>query len=67
MLKKFSCTVVLIPFIILLNGAMLAVEVIMLRAGTGSINNPEKLPYYAGWYAVLVGHIQPLPMPNAPD
>ena len=54
MLKKFSCTVILIPFVILLNGAMLAVEMIMLRAGTGSLNNAEKLPYYPGWYVVLV-------------
>jgi len=52
MLKKLSCTAILIPFVILLNGTMLAVEMIMLRAGTGSINNAKKLPYYPGRYAL---------------
>jgi hypothetical protein len=54
MLKKFSCTVLLVPVVVIFNVAMLAVEVIMLRAGTGSLNNADKLPSYPGWYTVLV-------------
>jgi hypothetical protein len=54
MLKKFSFSVVLAPLLVVLNGGMLGLELIMLRAGTGSLNNPEKLPNYPGWYAVMI-------------
>ena len=41
--------------LVILNGGMLAVELVMLRAGSGSLNNPQKEPsYYPGWYAVIV-------------
>lgn len=54
MLKKFSFSVILVPVIVILNGGMLALEMIMMRAGTGSLNNADKHPYYPGWYAVMV-------------
>jgi hypothetical protein len=52
-MKKFSWSVLLVPVVIIFNVAMFAVEVVMLRAGTGSLN-AEKLPSYPGWYAVMV-------------
>ncbi|KAK0627347.1 hypothetical protein B0T14DRAFT_512464 [Immersiella caudata] len=54
MLKKFSCAVLLVPVVVIFNVAMLAVEVVMLRAGTGSLNNADKHPSYPGWYAVMI-------------
>ncbi|KAK0641428.1 hypothetical protein B0T16DRAFT_419817 [Cercophora newfieldiana] len=54
MLKKFSFTVLLVPLMVLLNGGMLVVEVIMLRAGTGSLDNADKHPSYPGWYTLMI-------------
>ncbi|KAK0704381.1 hypothetical protein B0H67DRAFT_557205 [Lasiosphaeris hirsuta] len=54
MLKKLTCSVLLLPLVILLNGAMLAIEVIMLRAGTGSLDNHSHLPFFHAWYTVLI-------------
>lgn len=54
MLNKWGWNALLVPLVIL-NGGMLAVELVMLRAGSGSLNNPQKEPsYYPGWYAVIV-------------
>ncbi|KAK4449749.1 hypothetical protein QBC34DRAFT_403935 [Podospora aff. communis PSN243] len=53
MKKFFSWSVLLVPVVIVFNVGMLAVEVIMVRAGTGSLN-ADKLPSYSGWYAVMI-------------
>lgn len=54
MLKKFTWTVVLMPFITLLHGVMLGVEIVMLRAGTGSVSQAPHLPSFSAWWVTLI-------------
>lgn len=54
MMIKFSWGFIAIPLIILFNVAMFAVEVVMLRAGTGSLNSGKPQAWSSGWQAIIV-------------
>ena len=54
MLKKCSCSALLLPVAVLLHGALTAFELVMLRAGTGSLDNQSHQPSWPYWYTVLV-------------
>jgi len=63
--KRFTWASLLTPLVIVLNVATFAVEVVMLRAGTGGSlisnnnnnnnnNNDQNPPNYSGWYALRI-------------
>jgi len=52
--KKLTWTLFLTLFLTVLNVAMFGIEMVMLRAGTGSISQPPHLPYAPGWWVTLI-------------
>ncbi|KAK3363140.1 hypothetical protein B0T25DRAFT_596146 [Lasiosphaeria hispida] len=54
MLKRCSCSVLFLPLVLLLNGVLIALEVILLQAGTGSLDNAEHVPRFYSFYAVII-------------
>ncbi|KAK1836422.1 hypothetical protein QBC39DRAFT_338069 [Podospora conica] len=53
-MKKFSCSSLLLPVALVLHGGLTAFQMIMLRAGTGSIDNHDHLPNWYNWYMVII-------------
>ncbi|KAK0730900.1 hypothetical protein B0H67DRAFT_548753 [Lasiosphaeris hirsuta] len=55
MLKRCSFSILLLPVALLLSGALIALEGILLQAGTGSLdNNAEHLPRFHSFYALII-------------
>lgn len=55
-MKKFSCSTLLLPVAIVLHGGLTAFQLIMLRAGAGSIDTHDHHPSWYNWYVVQVSH-----------
>ncbi|KAK0717522.1 hypothetical protein B0T26DRAFT_675816 [Lasiosphaeria miniovina] len=55
MLRNCSCTILLLPVVLLLQVTVLSSGIIFLLAGTGGIDNAEHLPRLSGVYFALNG------------
>ncbi|KAK3369645.1 hypothetical protein B0T24DRAFT_596361 [Lasiosphaeria ovina] len=54
MLRNCSCTILLLPVVLLMQVAVLSSGIIFLLAGTGGIDNAEHLPKLSGVYVALI-------------
>jgi hypothetical protein len=58
MFTKFSCTTLLVPIVLLFQAILLAFDLVLLTAGSGSIDNNDHLPRLSDYYIVRVGYIK---------
>lgn len=60
MFNKCSCSILLVPIVLLLQAMLLAFDLVLLTAGSGSLDNNDHLPRLSDYYIVRVGYLHRL-------
>lgn len=67
MFNKCSCSILLVPIVLLLQAMLLAFDLVLLTAGSGSLDNNDHLPRLSDYYIVRVGYLNTGSLFNHPN